>query len=250
MRLKDKVAVITGSAMGIGKATALRFAEEGAKVVVADVNLEYSQIVADEINSKYPDNGQKALAVKVDVTDIKNVQAMVEETMKTFSRIDILINNAGITKDAQLLKMTEDMFDQVIDVNLKGVYNCTQVVSKIMVEQKSGVILSTSSVVAPYGNFGQTNYVASKAGVIGMTKVWAKELGRKGIRVNAIAPGFIKTRLTEQIPEKVIEKIVAKIPLGDLGNTKDIANAFLWLASDESSYVNGHVLHVDGGTVV
>jgi 3-oxoacyl-[acyl-carrier protein] reductase len=192
----------------------------------------------------------QALPIQVNVADRKTVEAMVRTTLNIFGRIDIIVNNAGIVRDAQLVKMTEENFDLVIDVNLKGVFNTTQAVVPTMIKQGSGVILSTASVVAPYGNYGQTNYVASKAGVIGMTKVWARELGRKGIRANAVAPGFIETRLTAGIPEKVIDKLMERIPVGRFGRPVDIANAFLWLASDEATYVNGHVLMVDGGTVV
>lgn len=247
MRLKDKVAIITGAGRGIGRATALRFAEEGARVVVADVDLDEAQSVADEIEAK----DGKALAVKVNVTDRASINAMVQTVLDHFGgRIDVLINNAGTIRDSQLLKMTEENFDLVININLKGVFNCTQAVVPTMVAQGSGVILSTSSLVAPYGNYGQTNYVASKAGVVGMTKVWARELGRKGIRVNAVAPGFIETRLTAGIPDKVVEKLVERIALGHFGQPVDIANAYVWLASDESKYVSGHVLDVDGGATL
>ncbi len=247
MRLKDKVAIITGAGRGIGRATALRFAEEGARVVVADVDLDEAQGVADEIAAK----DGKALAVKVNVTDRTSISVMVQTVLDHFGgRIDVLINNAGTIRDSQLLKMTEENFDLVININLKGVFNCTQAVVPTMVAQGSGVILSTSSLVAPYGNYGQTNYVASKAGVVGMTKVWARELGRKGIRVNAVAPGFIETRLTAGIPEKVVEKLVERIALGHFGQPVDIANAYVWLASDESKYVSGHVLDVDGGATL
>lgn len=247
MRLKDKVAIITGAGRGIGRATALRFAEEGARVVVADVDLDEAQGVADEIIAK----DGKALAIKVNVTDRTSISAMVQTVLDHFGgRIDVLINNAGTIRDSQLLKMTEENFDLVININLKGVFNCTQAVVPTMVAQGSGVILSTSSLVAPYGNYGQTNYVASKAGVVGMTKVWARELGRKGIRVNAVAPGFIETRLTAGIPEKVVEKLVERIALGHFGQPVDIANAYVWLASDESKYVSGHVLDVDGGATL
>jgi 3-oxoacyl-[acyl-carrier protein] reductase len=247
MRLRDKVAIITGAGRGIGRATAFRFVEEGASVVVADIDLDEAQDVVEEIRQK---DGQ-ALAVKVDVRDRSSVSAMVEATLDHFrGRIDVLVNNAGIIRDAQLVKMTEENFDLVIGINLKGVFNCTQAVVPIMIAQGSGVILSTSSLVAPYGNFGQTNYVASKAGVIGMTKVWARELGRKGIRVNAIAPGFIETRLTAGIPDKVVERLLERISLGHFGQPLDIANAFVWLASDEARYVSGHVLGVDGAATL
>jgi 3-oxoacyl-[acyl-carrier protein] reductase len=247
MRLKNRVSIITGSGRGIGRATALRFAEEGAWVVVADMDLEEAQNVVDEITAK----DGKALAVKVDVSSRPSVNAMVQATLDHFGgRIDVIVNNAGTIRDAQLIKMTEENFDLVIAINLKGVFNCAQAVAPTMIAQGSGVILSTSSLVAPYGNYGQTNYVASKAGVVGMTKVWARELGRKGIRVNAIAPGFIETRLTAGIPEKVVEKLLERIAMGHFGKPVDIANAFLWLASDEAAYVSGQVIGVDGGATL
>jgi 3-oxoacyl-[acyl-carrier protein] reductase len=227
-------------------ATALRFAAERAAVVVADIEQEPVQAVVAEITAA----SGKALAVRLDVTDRDSVEAMVAAVMAEYGRIDILVNNAGITSDAQLRKMTNEAFDRVIDVNLKGVFNCAQAVLPAMLEQGSGVILNASSVVAHNGNFGQTNYVATKAGVVGMTKVWARELGRKGIRVNAVAPGFINTRMTEAIPDKVIDKLLERIALNRMGEPEDIANAYLWLASDEASYVNGHILAVDGGTVL
>ncbi|MCB0154430.1 MAG: glucose 1-dehydrogenase, partial [Anaerolineae bacterium] len=266
--LKDRVAIITGAGRGIGHATALRFAEEGALVVLADIDFELVEEVASEINSlrsqtqssvepiAAAQSGSRvvesivALPVQVDVTSQASIAAMVQTTMEHFGRIDILVNNAGIVRDAQLTKMTEENFDLVININLKGVFNCAHAVAPIMIEQGSGVILSTSSLVAPYGNYGQTNYVASKAGVVGMTKVWARELGRKGIRVNAVAPGFIKTRLTAGIPDKVVNTLLERIPLGHFGSPEDIANAFLWLASDEAKYVSGHVFAVDGGAVL
>lgn len=247
MRLKNKVSIITGAGRGIGRATALRFAEEGAWVVVADMDLDEAQSVVDEIVAK----DGKALAVKVDVSNRPSVNAMVQATLDYFGgRIDVIVNNAGTIRDAQLTKMTEENFDLVIAINLKGVFNCAQAVAPVMVAQGSGVILSTSSLVAPYGNYGQTNYVASKAGVIGMTKVWARELGRKGIRANAVAPGFIETRLTAGIPEKVVEKLLERIAMGHFGKPVDIANAFVWLASDEAAYVSGQVIGVDGGATL
>ena len=245
MRLKDKVAIVTGAGRGIGLVTAQTFAREGAKVVLCDLDLPEVEAAAAEISK----SGGQALAVQANTAKTASVQELLAKVVAHFGRVDILVNNAGIIRDKQLLKMEEADFDSVIEVNLKGVYLCTRAVAEVMAAQGGGVILNASSVVALYGNFGQTNYVASKAGVIGMTKVWARELGRKGIRVNAVAPGFIETRMTEGIPEKVIEKIIEKVPLGRMGKPQDIANAYLWLASDESSYVNGHVLSVDGGAV-
>ncbi|MGE0495705.1 MAG: 3-oxoacyl-[acyl-carrier-protein] reductase [Vulcanimicrobiota bacterium] len=242
MRLKDRVAIITGGGRGIGRATAELFAREGAKVVVADMEIEVARETTQAI-------GPAAMAVQVNVTDRESVQAMVEHTLEKLKRIDILVNNAGVIRDAQLLKMSPEDFDFVVDVNLKGVFNCTQAIVPTMVEQGKGVVLNASSVVGIYGNFGQTNYVATKSGVIGMTRTWARELGRKGIRVNAVAPGFIETRMTEGIPDKVMDQLKARVPLGRMGKPEEIANAYLWLASDESSYVTGHILSVDGGAL-
>lgn len=246
MRLKDKVAVVTGAGRGIGRATAMRFAEEGAAVIVADIDYSVCKEVVDEIEAA----GGTGLAAEVNVVDMASVEAMAAKAVEKFGKITSIVNNAGVVRDSQLLKMSEENFDLVIDVNLKGVFNCTKVVAPIMVEHGGGSIINASSVVAPFGNFGQTNYVASKAGVIGMTKVWARELGRKGIRVNAIAPGFIETRMTAGIPDKVTEKLIQRVPLGRFGKPEEVAAAYIWLASDDSSYVTGHVLHVDGGTVI
>lgn len=252
MRLKDKIALITGGAAGIGKATAQRFLEEGAGVVICDVNPQAGQATVEELGSAiafYP----------VDVTDRQAVQGWVDDVMEKHGRIDILINNAGLLRDHLLVKvkdgelvkqMPEADFDRVIAVNLKGVFNCTQAVAPYMIRQGSGVILNASSIVGLDGNFGQTNYVASKAGVIGMTKVWARELGRYGIRVNAVAPGFIATDMLMQMPEKILEGMRARTPLGRLGEPRDVANAYLFLASDEASFISGAVLRVDGGIVV
>lgn len=245
MRLKDKVAIVTGAGRGIGLVTAQTFAREGAKVALCDLDLPEVQAAAEEIRK----SGGQAVAFQANTAKSPSVQELLSKVMAEYGRVDILVNNAGIIRDKQLLKMEEAEFDSVIEVNLKGVYLCTRYVAEVMAANGGGVILNASSVVALYGNFGQTNYVASKAGVIGMTKVWARELGRKGIRVNAVAPGFIETRMTEGIPDKVMEKLVEKVPLGRMGKPQDIANAYLWLASDESSYVTGHVLSVDGGAV-
>ncbi|HYF82388.1 MAG TPA: 3-oxoacyl-[acyl-carrier-protein] reductase [Clostridia bacterium] len=246
MRLKDKVAIITGSTKGIGKETAMVFAREGAKVVVAGTREDAIKEVVAEIKAM----GAEAMGFKVDVSKRAQVDEMVAGVKQAWGRIDILVNNAGVTADAMLKKMTEEQFDKVININLKGVYNCAQAVLDIMTEQGSGVILNASSVVGLYGNVGQTNYAAAKWGVIGMTKTWAKELGRKGIRVNAVAPGFIMTPMTEAVPEKVLDLMKEKAPLQRLGKPEDIANAFLFLASDEASFVTGAVLSVDGGLVI
>lgn len=245
MRLKDKVAIITGGASGIGLAATERFLEEGAKVIIADFNQEEGEKRAAELKQI-----GEVQFVFTDVADRKSVQALVDQTLELYGRIDILINNAGILADARLEKMTEEQFDRVINVNLKGVYNCTQAVVPTMLEQGNGKIINTSSVSGVYGNFGQTNYAATKAAVVGMTKTWAKEFGRKGINVNAVAPGFIMTDMVKTMPEKVVDKMKQSISLQRLGTTEDVANAYLFLASDESNYVHGHVLHVDGGIMM
>lgn len=246
MRLKDKVAIITGGAKGIGKETALVFAREGARVVIADLDERSGEQTLTEIQN----SGGKAIFFKVDITKRQNVEEMVQKTLQEFHRLDILINNAGITADALLTRMTDEQWEKVINVNLKGVYLCAQVVAPVMIEQGSGVIINASSVVGVYGNIGQTNYSATKAGVIGMTKTWAKELGRKGIRVNAVAPGFIMTEMTAKVPENVLKLMVEKTPLGRLGKPADVAATYLFLASDEAAYINGQVIGVDGGLVI
>jgi 3-oxoacyl-[acyl-carrier protein] reductase len=252
MRLKDKVALITGGAAGIGRATAQRFMEEGANVVICDVNAEAGSEAEQAL-------GPDAEFYQVDVTDRQAAQEWVDAVVEKHGQVDVLINNAGILRDNQLVKvkggelvgqMPEADFDLVININLKGVFNCTQAVAPHMIRQGSGVILNASSVVGMDGNFGQTNYVATKAGVIGMTKVWARELGRHGIRVNAVAPGFTATEILISMPEKILDGMRARTPLGRLGETRDIANAYLFMASDEASYITGTVLRVDGGIVV
>ena len=244
--LEQKVVIVTGGAQGIGLCAAERFAAEGAIVAIWDFNAGKGSEAESHLRQK----GHDVRFMQVNVTDMASVRAAVETLMQETGRIDVLVNNAGITRDASLLKMTEEQWQQVIDVNLGGVFHCTQAVAPVMVEQKSGCIINTSSVVGLYGNYGQTNYVATKSGVIGMTKVWARELGRKGIRVNAVAPGFIATDMVETIPENIIEQIVGKTPLARMGNPEDIANAYVYLASDMASFVSGTVLSVDGGLVL
>ena len=252
MRMKDKVVLVTGGAAGIGKATALRFAEEGSKVVICDVNETTGQETLKEL-------GPDASFFKINVANRQEVQKWVDDVITRYGRIDVMVCNAGILRDGQLVKvkegqligqMSEADFDLVISVNLKGVFNCAQAVAPQMIKQGSGVILNATSVVGLDGNFGQTNYVATKSGVIGMTKVWARELGRYGIRVNAVAPGFTATEILVSMPEKIIEGMKAKTPLGRIGEPRDIANAYLFLASDEASFITGETLRVDGGIVV
>ncbi len=243
MRLHDKVALITGAASGIGKATAHVFARNGAKLVIADFDEELGMATVEELRHA----GAEAEFVKVNVSNLYDVQQMVDAAVKRFSRIDVLVNNAGIVRDGLLTKLDPAQWDQVVAVNLTGVFYCTQAVARVMVPQGQGVILNAASVVGLYGNIGQTNYVATKSGVIGMTKTWAKELGPKGIRVNAVAPGFIMTGMTEQMPAKVLDTMKEKTPLRRLGQPEDIAHAYLFLASDEASFINGAVLSVDGG---
>jgi 3-oxoacyl-[acyl-carrier protein] reductase len=252
MRLKDKVTLITGGAAGIGKATAQRFLEEGAKVIICDVDQDAGANAVNELGnglSFYP----------VDVTDRQAVQNWADEVVAKFECIDVLVNNAGILRDNLLVKvkdgelvkqMPEADFDLVVSVNLKGVFNCTQAVAPYMVKQGSGVILNATSIVGLDGNFGQTNYVATKAGVVGMTKVWARELGRYGIRVNAIAPGFTLTEMVKQMPQKMLDGMIARTPLRRMGEPVDVANAYLFLASEEASFISGVALRVDGGIVI
>ncbi|MFO7814874.1 MAG: 3-oxoacyl-ACP reductase FabG [Halanaerobiales bacterium] len=243
MRLKDKVAIITGAGSGIGKASAFKFAEEGAKVVIADFDSEAGNEVAEKING----DGGEAYFIKVDVSKWEEVQEMVDNILDKYDTIDILINNAGVTADSFLTKMSHDQWNKVIDINLKGVFNCTKAVAPLMMDKGEGKIINTSSVVGEQGNIGQTNYSATKAGVIGMTKTWAKELGSKGINVNAVAPGYIMTEMVAKIPEKVLNKLRDKVPFKELGEPEDVANAYLYLASPAGDYCNGTVLDVNGG---
>ncbi|WP_066265162.1 3-oxoacyl-ACP reductase FabG [Hydrogenophaga palleronii] len=245
-RLDGKVCLITGAAQGIGLATALKFAREGASVVVCDVQ----QAGVDAAVAQCEALGATATGFVIDVTQREMVDAVVAQVTARFGRIDVLVNNAGITQDARLQKMTLEQFDRVIDVNLRGVFHCAQAVVNTMTAQGSGVILNASSVVGIYGNFGQTNYAASKFGVIGFTKTWSRELGPKGIRVNAVAPGFIATPILSTIPDKVITEMEQRVPLGRLGQPEEIANVYAFLASDEASYINGTVIEVSGGMSV
>jgi 3-oxoacyl-[acyl-carrier protein] reductase len=243
MKLNGKVAAITGGARGIGHSTAVKFAAEGAKVAVCDINPDLIQQTLQEIRAA----GGEADGYQVDVTNKEQIAAMVKSVMAKWGRIDCVVNNAGIVMDAQLKNMSDVQFDTVIDVNLKGVYNCTRAVVDIMIAQQSGVILTTSSIVGLYGNFGQTNYAASKFAVIGMTKTWARELGRKGIRAIAVCPGFIATPILGKMPGDVLDAMAKKVPNGRLGKPEEVANVFAFLASDEASYINGAVISVDGG---
>ncbi len=244
-RLHGKISIITGGGKGIGKATAAKFLEEGATVVIADFDESSGILTAKELSEK----GDIHFA-RTDISKEEDVQSLVKQVVGSYGRIDVCVNNAGILKDQTLKKLEADLFDQVIDVNLKGVFLCTKYVAEVMREQGSGVILNASSVVAHYGNFGQTNYVAAKSGVIGMTRVWSRELGKDGIRVNAVAPGFIKTDMTAGIPEKIIDMMSEKVPLKRWGEAEDVANVYAFLASDEAAYINGAIINVDGGVVV
>ena len=251
MHLTNKVAIITGGAAGIGKATALKFIQEGAKVIICDVNEQAGNAFVEE-------TGGAIRFDKVDVTNRQAVQTWIDDVVAQFGHINVLVNNAGITRDAQFVKfkdgqvvgqMSEEAFDLVVAVNLKGVFNCTQAVVPHMIKNGGGVVLNASSVVGLYGNFGQTNYAATKFGVIGMTKTWARELGKYQIRVNAVCPGFILTEMVLKMPENVLAAMAAKTPLGRLGKPEEIANVYAWLASDEASYIHGAAISVDGGVI-
>lgn len=243
MELSGKVALVTGAAQGIGKAIALLLARNGADVVVSDINLDKAQETANEIQGI----GRRSVAIKVNVADLKDVERMVKAIVEQFGRIDILVNNAGITRDRLILRMTEEDWDAVLDVNLKGTFNCTKAVIRHMSKQKSGKIVSIASVTGEMGNPGQANYAASKAGVIGFTKTIAREFAGRGINVNAIAPGYIQTPMTDAVPEKAKEELKRMIPMERLGKPEDVAQAVLFLVSENSSYITGQVLNVNGG---
>ena len=243
MRLAGKVAIITGAGRGIGYATAMKFGREGATVITCDINADQAQQAARDV----AEAGGEAMGFQIDVREPDSLTTMVGQVVARYGRIDCLVNNAGIVQDSTLKNMTEEQFDSVIEINLKGVYNCTKAVVDVMLKQSSGVILNASSIVGLYGNFGQTNYAASKFGVIGMVKTWARELGRKGIRANAVCPGFVSTPILGKIPEKVLKALEERVPLGRLAHPEEIANTFAFLASDEASYINGAVIEVSGG---
>ena len=246
MRLKDKVALITGGARGIGQAIAMTFAKEGADIVVADINLEIAQKTASEIEGL----GRKALALEIDVTNYNLVEEGINKILDKMGKVDILVNNAGITKDNLILRMSQAEWDAVLNVNLKGTFNCIKAVSRPMVKQRSGRIISIASIIGLIGNPGQANYAASKAGIIALTKTVAKELASRNINANAVAPGFIQTEMTAKLPDDIKKKMLEAIPLAKLGTPQDVANLCLFLASDESSYITGQTITIDGGMVM
>ena len=241
--LENKVCIVTGGGRGIGQATAEKFIGESATVIIADFDEATGTATAEYL-------GDQCSFVKTDVSQSESVQSLIKRVKADHGSIDVIVNNAGILQDQTLEKMDEEEFDKVIQVNMRGVYLCTKYAAEVMREQGSGVILNASSVVARFGNFGQTNYVASKAGLEGMTKVWARELGKHGIRVNAVAPGFIKTDMIAGMPEKIIKMMEDKVPLKRWGKPEDVADLYCFLASDEASYISGVILPVDGGVVV
>jgi len=244
MRLKDQVAIVTGGAQGIGRAVSEALAREGASLVISDINAESSQRTAEEIKQKY---GVETLAVAGNVAVLADCDNLIQKSLDKFSKINILINNAGITKDNLVLRMSEQEWDAVISVNLKGVFNCTKAASKHLLKQRSGRIINIASVVGLMGNAGQANYSASKGGVIALTKTCAREFASRGVLVNAIAPGFIRTAMTDKLSDEQKQKLAEQIPLGRLGEPEDIAKACIFLSSDESSYITGHVISINGG---
>ena len=247
MLLDGKIALVTGASRGIGRAIAIELAKEGATVAI---NYAGNKTAAEEVQNIITEMGGKAMIIQADVSDENSAMNMVEEVIKKFGGIDILVNNAGITRDGLFIRMKEDDWNAVINTNLTGIFNCTKVAAKYMMKKRSGKIINMSSVSGIMGNAGQTNYAAAKAGVIGFTKSLAREMASRGITVNAVAPGFIATDMTAAMPEKAQEHVLASIPLGKMGEPKDIANAVLFLASDKASYITGQVIHVDGGMVM
>lgn len=246
-KLEGKVAVVTGASRGIGRSIALKLAEEGAKVVV---NYSGSQAKAEEVVATIQEMGGEAIAVQASVSKTEEVTVLMDAAVKTFGSLDILVNNAGITRDNLLMRMKEEEWDDVLNTNLKGVFLCTKAVTRQMMKQRAGRIINISSIVGVAGNAGQANYVAAKAGVIGLTKTTAKELASRNILVNAIAPGFIETEMTEQLPEDLKQGMLTQIPLAKLGQPEDIAKAVAFLASDDANYMTGQTLHIDGGMVM
>ena len=247
MLLDGKTALVTGASRGIGRAVALRLAEEGARVAI---NYAGNVKAAEEVKASVEAAGGTAILCQADIADSAAVEAMIADVVKEFGAIDILVNNAGITRDTLLMRMKDEDFAKVLDTNLKGVFYCTKAVAKLMMKKRSGRIVNMASVVGLVGNAGQTNYAAAKAGVIGFSKSAAKELASRGITVNVVAPGFIGTDMTADLPETVKEKALADIPLGKMGEPEDVANAVLFLASDQASYITGQVVNVDGGMVM
>jgi len=247
MNFNGKVALITGGARGIGRAIGERFASSGATVIVADLNIDQAQSTARDLQEKY---GHPTIAIQVNVSDYENARQMVEQVIQAFGKIDILVNNAGITRDTLILRMEEKDWDLVIDVNLKGAFNCSKAVVRSMIKQRSGRIVNISSVSGLAGQSGQTNYSASKAGVIGFTKALAREVASRNITVNAVAPGFIPTALTVDLPDDLKESIIKATPMGRMGNPEEVASAVAFFASDDASYITGQVLSVDGGMVM
>ena len=247
MLLDGKIALVTGASRGIGRAIAIELAKEGATVAI---NYAGNKTAAEEVKNIITEMGGKAMIIQADVSDENSAMNMVEEVIKEFGGIDILVNNAGITRDGLFIRMKEDDWNAVINTNLTGIFNCTKVAAKYIMKKRSGKIINMSSVSGIMGNAGQTNYAAAKAGVIGFTKSLAREMASRGITVNAVAPGFIATDMTAAMPEKAQEHVLASIPLGKMGEPKDIANAVLFLASDKASYITGQVIHVDGGMVM
>ena len=246
MRLKDKVALVTGSAQGIGREIALVFAREGADVIISDINIEKAAKTSTEIEAL----GRRSLALQLNVTDYAGVEEAVNKILDKFRKVDILVNNAGITKDGLLLRMSEADWDAVINVNLKGTFNCTKAVSKVMIKQRGGRIINIASIIGIIGNAGQANYSASKAGIIALTKTAAKELASRNIAVNAVAPGFIQTDMTAKLPEALKAKMLEAIPLNRLGGPADVAYTCLFLACEEAGYITGQTIVVDGGMVM